>query len=328
MSLQKLFLDLIKGKSKTNSSFVDDLADLLAVSKDSAYRRIRGETPLQFDEIRKLSIEYNVSVDEFFGIDSSHVTFQNSIIENSGFKLINFLKTILEDLKGLQAYDKKTVIFAAKDIPPFHFFQFPELTKFKLYFWLQNVENSVALNGKKYNEFTNVHDYLGLTYSLWESYVRMPSTEIWSDETVNIVLRHIFYFYDSEMLGKSEAFKILEELDILLEHIKKEAELGSKFLHGKPESGLDASFKLYYNEVSISDNTVFYNIEGDKSVILTYSLLNTLRSSDDKFCNNVEAHLKNIISKSSLISSASERMRNKVFNQMHNKVGELRAKIV
>ena len=59
MSLQKLFLDLIKGKSKTNSSFVDDLADLLAVSKDSAYRRIRGETPLQFDEIRKLSIEYN-----------------------------------------------------------------------------------------------------------------------------------------------------------------------------------------------------------------------------------------------------------------------------
>ena len=130
------------------------------------------------------------------------------------------------------------------------------------------------------------------------------------------------------MLEKEDAFKILEELKVLLDHIKKEAELGSKFLYGKPESGFNNSYKLYYNEVSISDNTVFYNIEGDKSVILTYSLLNTLRSSDEKFCDNVEAHLKNIIGKSSLISSASERMRNKVFNQMHNKVSELKAKIV
>ncbi len=326
-NLQKGFLELIKSQVNGNSGFVDDLADLLCVSKDSAYRRLRGETPLQFDEIQKLCLHFNVSVDQFFGLDSSHVTFKNRTISSSKFKLKSYLESILTDLKNLDNYSDREVTFAAKDIPPFHLFQYEKLTKFKLYFWLQNVESSPDMANKKMADFTDYEDLIGITRSIWDQYLKIPSIEIWSDETVNIALRHIFYYYDSGAITKEEGNELLDELADLLKHSKKQAELSTKFNINKPESGRANTYKLFYNEVSISDNTVFYVLDGEMSTIITYGLLNTLTTSDLDFCTKISSHLQNIISKSSLISSVSERMRNKVFNQMEEKLATMRGKL-
>ena len=56
MSLQKEFLQRVKSRLPENMSFVDELAELFSVSNDSAYRRIRGETALTFEELAKTVI--------------------------------------------------------------------------------------------------------------------------------------------------------------------------------------------------------------------------------------------------------------------------------
>lgn len=327
-NLQKAFLDHIKHRCDSTSSFVDDLSDLLSVSKDSAYRRLRGETPLQFDEIQLLSLKYGVSVDQLFGLDNSHITFANRKINTRDFNLRDYLESIHNDLIGLDAYHEKEVTFAAKDIPPFHLFQYDMLTKFKLYFWLQNVEFEESTKDMKFSEFTQYQEHFSLTKSIWEKYMKVPSIEIWSDETLNIVLRHIFYYYDSGILSKKEALEILDETEDMLGHAKKQAERSSKFLVNKPESGIQNTYKLFYNEVTISDNTVFYVLDGEKSTIITYGLLNILKTSDPEFCNGIEVHLNNVISKSSLISSVSERTRNKVFMKLYEKIEATKSRII
>ena len=50
---QKFFLE-IKNQLPSHLSLVDEIADLLNISPDSAYRRIRGEKPIDFEEIKKL----------------------------------------------------------------------------------------------------------------------------------------------------------------------------------------------------------------------------------------------------------------------------------
>ncbi len=52
--LQIAFLKQIKNQLPPHLSLVDALADQLNISNDSAYRRIRGEKHLTFDEIQIL----------------------------------------------------------------------------------------------------------------------------------------------------------------------------------------------------------------------------------------------------------------------------------
>ena len=50
--LQDYLFQQVKEKLPKNVQLVDAVADLLHLSNDSAYRRIRGETPLVLDELQ------------------------------------------------------------------------------------------------------------------------------------------------------------------------------------------------------------------------------------------------------------------------------------
>ncbi len=50
--VQQIFFQHIKSNLAAHLSLVDEVAELLNISNDSAYRRIRGEKPLSFEEIK------------------------------------------------------------------------------------------------------------------------------------------------------------------------------------------------------------------------------------------------------------------------------------
>ena len=51
---QQLLFQQIRDKLPPHISLVDEMEDLLEISQDSAYRRIRGEKELSFGEMQKL----------------------------------------------------------------------------------------------------------------------------------------------------------------------------------------------------------------------------------------------------------------------------------
>ncbi|MGZ3753403.1 MAG: helix-turn-helix domain-containing protein [Mucilaginibacter sp.] len=61
---QQLFFNHIRSKLPSHLSFVDEVAELLNISNDSAYRRIRGEKPLGLDEVQVLCNKHHVSLDQ------------------------------------------------------------------------------------------------------------------------------------------------------------------------------------------------------------------------------------------------------------------------
>ena len=75
MSIQAKFFQLVKERIDPHLSFVDELAELLELSNDSAYRRIRGETSLTFEELAKLSRHFGVSLDALMDSDSNELIF-------------------------------------------------------------------------------------------------------------------------------------------------------------------------------------------------------------------------------------------------------------
>src|SRR6188768_941277 len=92
--LQKELFKQIKSLLPNNISFVDAIADLLEISPDSAYRRIRGEKSISFEEIQKLSRHFHISLDTMLKIDSKSTVFYGTWLEKVNFNFEQYLNNL------------------------------------------------------------------------------------------------------------------------------------------------------------------------------------------------------------------------------------------
>jgi hypothetical protein len=110
----------IKSKLPSNVSMVDEIAQVLEVSTDSAYRRIRGEKPLSLEELYKLCMRYQVSLDQLFKSES--LIFSGSFIHPSSFRFDQYLQSAIQHLKYMAGFKQRKMYYLCKDIPLFHHF--------------------------------------------------------------------------------------------------------------------------------------------------------------------------------------------------------------
>ena len=322
--VQRRFLDEIKKKIPDNISFAEILAEDLNISNDSAYRRIRGDTHLSFEECMMLCTKYNVSLDSLFADSNNFVLFNYRAIDIDKFNFESYFNSLLENLETIKRFEAREMIYAAKDIPPFHLFKFEGLAAFKLFFWMSNIHHFPQYENKLFdiNDFSK--DLLGLGKQVWESYINIPSTEIWSEETINVTLRQIEFMYDcGKFKSKDDALLLYDDFREVILHIQQQAEKGYKYLYGKENAiGNENNFQLYFNEITIADSTVFIKMGDTRMVFLGHNVMNILTTTDPLFCVHTDKILKNIIRNSTLISVVGEKVRNKFFLKLINKIDE------
>ena len=66
-------------------TMVDAISEILHVSSDSAYRRIRGDTPLVLSEVRQLCNHFNLSLDQLLNVKSGSILFQDVRRQNKDY---------------------------------------------------------------------------------------------------------------------------------------------------------------------------------------------------------------------------------------------------
>lgn len=99
LQIQNNFISKFKEALPTSVGLAEELADVLGVSIDSAYRRIRGETELTIEEVYKLTKKYAISVDEVFSNRSDTVTFSYTKLIDSAQNLENYFNRISTHLE-------------------------------------------------------------------------------------------------------------------------------------------------------------------------------------------------------------------------------------
>jgi uncharacterized membrane protein len=327
LTIQELLFQSIKSRLAPNISFVHELSELLEISYDSAYRRIRGEKELSLEELKTICLNYKISVDTLFNTKSNHVIFNSMAIGEGGLDIEKWLQSLLEAIKMIHAAKDKEIIYAAKDIPVFYYFEFPEIAAFKIYFWNKTL---IPASGYENKMLT-----LDAPESLYETgrqllahYIKIPTIEIWSEETISSILRQIEYCYLSGFFVRIEdVFRLCDVLESWLDHVKLQAECGAQFRYGSACEGIENSYKLFNNEVLVSDNTIQVSMDGQKISYNTYNVINQLITTNPVFCDQIEKSFRNLMQKSTLISGTSAKERNRFFNILHEKVNRLRAKI-
>lgn len=324
------FFQQIKDRMPSQLSIADEIADLLEISNDSVYRRLRGETALTFVEIKKLCNHYKVPLDFLSGANTDAVTFAYKMIKDeSPFDFENYLDGILKDLKNIQKFERKEIYYAAEDVPLFHHFQFPELSAFKIYFWLKSILNFQSFENKNFNLELLNESLINKSLEIYNTYVKIPSTEIWTDETLLSTLKQLEYSWESAYFdSKEDALLICDQISKMMAHIHKQAELGFKINSTDGiQSGNTESFKMYHSEVMIGNNSILVNTGDFQTTYLSHNTLNYLVTRSDHFCLETENWLKNLIKKSIPISGVSEKHRNKFFRKANDYITRLREKI-
>ena len=129
--------------------------------------------------------------------------------------------------------------------------------------------------------------------------------------------------FDEPGTGLILCDKLLE----LLSHVKEQAEKGKKLLKRKEVADTDENYQLYYNELTLADNTILVRRGDNKVVYITHNLLNNLITGNADFSEETYNIMKNMMHKANLISAASEKSRNKFFIRMVAKVEALKDKL-
>ena len=320
LPIQQEILRQIREKLPSNLSFVDELAESLNISNDSAYRRIRGETHLTLDEVRNLSLKYQISLDSLFDVGDDSIMFKYRGIDREKFTFEHYLASILKDLKNLRSLPDKDLIYAAKDTPIFYYFMYRELAAFKIFFWLKTIYHIPEYETKAFS-FDEVSDsLLDLAQRIWKLYIHIPSLEIWSIETINVTLKQIHFYHESGLFKNPGDRKILYQRCMqLLTHVQNQAEKGFKYDLGKDDQQC-SSFRLYYNEVTISDNTILFRLGDKYRAHVPSNILSILTTMNDEFCRQALETIGSIIKNSTLISEYASKERNRFFQKLRNKI--------
>ncbi|HLT73140.1 MAG TPA: helix-turn-helix transcriptional regulator [Cyclobacteriaceae bacterium] len=319
-TIQSLFLEAVKSKVPPNISFAEDLSETLRISRDSAYRRIRGETILTLDEVKELCNHYQISLDSLMAPTSNTVTFHHRMIGHDNFGFDKWLKSILDNLEMMHSFPEKELIYQAKDLPIFHYFTFPELTAFKIYFWNKTVLTTDYANEKFHPDIVP-KEIMSVAKRVHERYSLLPSTEIWCEETAHITLRQIEFHYECGFFtDPADVSIILDQCLELLRIARNWAARGDK---GSAES----KYNLYRNDILIPDTGIFFKTGNRRVAYTTVNTLDLLTTSNEVFCKQAEKYLANLLTRAVLISTTGEKERSKFFNSMESKVQALRQRL-
>jgi hypothetical protein len=313
-SIQSAFLEEVKRRMPPNLSFVDELAEILSISRDSAYRRIRGETVLSLDEAKKLCGRFGVSIDSLFTPTSNMVPFVDRS-PSSDFTLEQWLTSILKNVEMLTE-----ITYAAKDIPLFHYLRHPELAAFKMFFWQKTIIENPEYRTKTFEPGVISKEMIQLGNRIWTRYAAIPSVEIWAVEAINNTLKQIEFYQECGFFSDAkQASSLCDNLIELIRTVQADA------ADARKAGG--ATFNLYQNEILMSDNTISTKSGDKRLAYINYNTISLLITQHDMFCEKTEQYLFSLIKHSTLISGTAEKERIKFFTKMANRIEDVKKKL-
>lgn len=318
---QEFLFQRIKELLPHHVSLVDAVAEILHVSADSAYRRIRGETPLVLDEAKELCEHFHLSLDQLLNITTDFTLFRSERLHYKTHTFENYLKGILRQLQQVNGFISKEIIYLSKDIPMFHNFLLPPLASFRYFFWMKSIVRHPDFETKVFSLDCFPDEMKKIAGEMMIQYNSIPSIEIWNTECINSLIFQVEYYKDAGFFSSASDIKtVYDAAEEVLWHLKIQAEYGSKFLPGENPQMKKGNFKFFYNRVTLGDNTILSVTDNIKTTFLNYDVMNYMVTRDEKFCNDTYSELQSLMKRSTLISSTSEKQRNIFFSILTGKI--------
>ena len=314
---QVRLFDIIQKGLPANALLVAKVSEALKIGLDAAYRRIRGTKPL--------SLEEAVTLCEHFG-----VSFEKELAYKEKMKFA-FVPSELENMTSYEAYAKELakitdkanllpdcqIILSAADIPAYHYSAYHEMTMFQLFSWHKNMYDYRGTYEDFSREYLN-EDAMEYCAQIHANYQQIPSSEIWTDNTIDSMIKLITYHVEMEHFNdKKIPLTVAGQLFELISTLHEWTKNGEK---GEKKTPL----KFYVSEIDIGNTLLLFDNDHQKRCVIRLFTINGLNINDERFCQEASNWLDSLIKRSTLISGISTKVRPQFITAQKEKIQKLK----
>jgi hypothetical protein len=326
--LQQQLFQHIKTRLPAEASVADEVAKLLDISSDSAYRRMRGEKQITLEELYKMATTYKLSLDQLMNIQTGAFLFQGQLLNPKTYRYGDYLTSLMNNLAYFNSFKKKEFIYLCKDTPIFHYFNMPDLAAFKYYFWMSTLVYFPEFRNRKVNFDEFPEEINELCQKVIGLYNQLDSIEVWNLESWNTTMHQVQYYLDSQMFQSDEdALRVYDATEKVLDHLEEQAKRGYKFDINDPEKKPLGKYSMYFNETVIQDNHMMAVLDNSKMAFVPHTSLNYMMTRDLNFCDNFYQYYQNLVRRSTQISEVSEKERSRFFRRMRDRIERQKDKL-
>lgn len=309
------FINKLKSVCNKNISFIEDVAFVLEINYDAAYRRVTGKTQLSLSDAIKLSKHFKVSINQLYGLNKG--ASEIMISKTQEIKNVDDLEKYFDHLsRDLSLLDNNysSIFYSAKDLPIFYVLQDNLLSRFKLYVWLYILDTEMPKRNIPFEKFILPNSLIRASQNTGRLYNNIKITEQWNHGIINSILNQIKYFFELKLLSHKSAMLICEDLIKTIKKIEESTHLGKRFNEKQTE------FNLYYNELLILNNNAIVTTRDKKTLFSPYSLLRYYKIEDPNTCDAVHKFLLEQLNLSTLLSKTGAKERILFFKPKYQQI--------
>ena len=291
------------------------VADLLHISEDAAYRRIRNPESLRAVELVILAKEFNIDLNTLINLGNNW--FQGEFKQiNQQFTLDNLFTDINSMLQKCIERPHSYIAYGAKEIPLFYYFWFPALAAFKNFVWQRDFLNHPELKNQSFQ--ASLCPVNPKFQTIASQYLQLPSEEIWSYETLFSTLYQIKYYQESGLFKNQNEFQaVMDDYDMLIEHIHEQASIGKK-MHPIQSYLQGGDYKLYFTPLVTNDNTILFKTTRENVAWVVSQMCGVMQSDCAHWVDASQNWLETCKQNGTLLSISGNGPRNKFLRQEYH----------
>src|SRR5207342_1256517 len=150
-----------------------------------------------------------------------------------------------------------------------------ELAAFKYFVWTRSFLNFKAGKGEEFSfNYPGFEEHHAIGKQIINVCNSIPTTDILNITGINTTLLQIEYYYEAgALVSREQALILFDKMEILVNHLEKEAELGCKFNIGEQPNLRSASYRLFNNQLIQGDNSLLADFGDLKVTYLNHSFI-------------------------------------------------------
>ncbi len=320
--LQKALFQQLRREVPQEQNLVSILSDILQLSPNAVYKRLKGTTPLSLEDLTRLAEKFRFPFDSLI-----YPELQAFSGEFSGFgaplSCLEYLRLLEDDLKTLRQVPAPHLWYVTTGLPDFYYFFFEELTLFQAWVWERMVWNSPAWQDQKFSfDHPDKEELLSLTKRLAHQYCHIPTTEIWSEGVLDNLLHQVHYAANAFLFeNPDDIFALYRQAHLLIDHLEAIAGNEKRFPpNGASQPENPAGMQLFYNEIMQSN--IFALVETGEAEVV-YSVLNNpnfIRTSDTRMVSYARSMIQKLLRRAQPMGRGGEKFRGIYFGKLRSRV--------
>jgi hypothetical protein len=298
---------------------IDYLMDILSISRESAYRRMRGDIAFTFNEIAKLASTLNFTVDNIIGVHSEERCFFDLKTDKSLSPAKDFLLIFKDYAKCLEQICNDPDTEAIASLNRFSLFflaPYDHLFKFYYYKWIHQTYNvPVSLLFAETVISPEVKEVRRHFQTLVKSFNHCSF--IFDRNIFLTLVREIQYYNSRGLISKDEVLVMQQELTELLAYLKLLIHKGSN------ESGYVYNF--YLSLLNIDINTSYASLKGGTDSISQYWMYaaSPVLIKNQEICQLNKKWLESMKKMSVLITQSNETLQLEFINKQNEYINTI-----